>query len=363
MLARFACLICMGAFCVTAAHADEASDAAQEMFQKLDTNADGVLQPAEVTEQQRKFFERLVRLGDDNKDGALTAAEFQAALKPQPPATAPVQNGNAAERRQQVEQMFARMDRNGDGKVTLEELPEQALTRLKSVFERLGKDELTKDDFLRMAVGRGGNAATPQPPQTMDAMFARLDADNDGKVTLAEAPERAKPLVRMTLQRLGLGDEAGLTKAQLGQAFEQARRQQSASGRTSPGMPVFGQLDTDRNGRLSAEEIKNAPKVLMSLDRNGDGELSAADFTNNRPAAERRRPEQPRPAENAPGAGNAVAQLIARADTDKDGKLSAAELPERAGRLKDNFDRVDADGDGKLSAEELKRVFARMQRQ
>ena len=45
-----------------------------------------------------------------------------------------------------------------------------------------------------------------------------------------------------------------------------------------PGMKVIETLDSDRDGVLSAEEIKQAAARLKRLDRDGDGKLSAAEY-------------------------------------------------------------------------------------
>ena len=41
-----------------------------------------------------------------------------------------------------------------------------------------------------------------------------------------------------------------------------------------PGGPLMRLLDTDRNGELSADEIRNAPAVLKAADKNKDGKLT-----------------------------------------------------------------------------------------
>jgi len=41
--------------------------------------------------------------------------------------------------------------------------------------------------------------------------------------------------------------------------------------RPPPGGPLFALLDTDRDGKLSEEEIDKAPEILKALDANGDG--------------------------------------------------------------------------------------------
>ena len=56
----------------TAAFAQEAVSETDALFTKLDKNNDGQLTKEEVPEVQARFFERLVRLGDKDKDGVLT---------------------------------------------------------------------------------------------------------------------------------------------------------------------------------------------------------------------------------------------------------------------------------------------------
>ena len=41
-----------------------------------------------------------------------------------------------------------------------------------------------------------------------------------------------------------------------------------------PGGPLMRLLDTDRNGELSAEEIRNAPAILKAANKNKDGRLT-----------------------------------------------------------------------------------------
>ena len=53
-----------------------------------------------------------------------------------------------------LRQRFETLDRNKDGKVTLDEVPEQFRDRVKPLFERSGKQELTFDEFTRLAKSR-----------------------------------------------------------------------------------------------------------------------------------------------------------------------------------------------------------------
>ena len=51
----------------------------------------------------------------------------------------------------------------------------------------------------------------------------------------------------------------------------------SRSGRGLSSLPVIVALDEDKDGEISAEEIKNAEKALVSLDTDGDGKLSGSE--------------------------------------------------------------------------------------
>src|SRR5690606_34712398 len=104
-----------------------------------------------------------------------------------------------------------------------------------------------------------------------------------------------------------------------------------------PPNPVVAAIDADGNGELSEEEIKNASKALMALDKNGDKKLSGEEI----------RPQFGPGGPGAPGAGfGDPAQFVARlmeSDANKDGKLSREELPER---MRDGFARTDGNSDG-----------------
>ncbi|MEY2724344.1 MAG: hypothetical protein RLZZ458_211 [Planctomycetota bacterium] len=152
-------------------------------------------------------------------------------------------------------------------------------------------------------------------------------------------------------------------------------------GRGRPGLPGAGQggarlgmlpimkaLDADQDGTLSAAEIQNASKALAALDKNSDGMLSAEEM---RPdPSMMARPGQPGAAgtpgqPGRPGAGGAptgemLTRMFDARDTDKDGKLSGDEIPER---MRENVSRVDTNGDGAIDREEMQKAMARMAEQ
>jgi len=121
--------------------------------------------------------------------------------------------------------------------------------------------------------------------------------------------------------------------------------------RGGPGMmsPVVQALDTDGDGELSAAEIANASASLKKLDKNGDGKIDREEM---RPAFG---PGQRR----GPGGGSDTAERLTQLmsyDKNGDGKLVAAELPERMQAM---IERADADKDGSVTRAELEAFLNR----
>ncbi|MBS1856028.1 MAG: hypothetical protein JST11_11730 [Acidobacteria bacterium] len=120
--------------------------------------------------------------------------------------------------------------------------------------------------------------------------------------------------------------------------------------------PAFQALDADRDGVISAAELANAPAALKSLDKNGDGKLTADEV---RPQmGERGGREGGRggreggPGDSQPPSADDMVQTLMAFDKNGDGKLTRDELPERMQGL---FDRADTDKDGVLTPEEIRK--------
>ena len=120
-----------------------------------------------------------------------------------------------------------------------------------------------------------------------------------------------------------------------------------------PPSPVMAALDADANGELSEEEIKNASKALMALDKNGDKKLAGDEI----------RPQFGPGGPGGPGGFSGgrpdPAQFVSRMmenDANKDGKLSEDELPEFMRR---GFARMDENSDGSVDKAELEAAARR----
>jgi Ca2+-binding EF-hand superfamily protein len=411
-----------------------------ELFQKLDKNNDGKIVADEVSEDQARFFERLVRLGDADKNGELTESEFSKATSETADAPPASRNeagpgrrpGDAAGRQFDAADFFKRLDKNGDGKVSKSELPEAFAERLAPAFEKLGKDAFTLEEFQQLrqqAESNGAGRPDGRPGQTgnPEETFKRLDANGDGKLTVDETPEQGRRMVAAILERSGKGRDGSLTLREFQTAMAQFNRgQQNArpedgkrpdgdgdrkrpegdrpspdgdmrrpeqSDRPANGGPAFLRiLDANQDGRLSREELEKAVSLLERLDQNQDGSLDMRELfggpgpgqdsmdrprqSGGRDSSDRpRRPEtdpaegQPEPKrasqrpqtdrERRPDAAN-LEENFGRMDRDKDGAISKEEATDR---LKQNFDRIDTSKDGKVTLEELRKFLERSNRE
>ena len=268
------------------------------MFAQLDANKDGQLTADEIPDDKRRLFERLLRIADKNQDGKLNAEEFAAGLKPRerPAPPAPPQgpegrkpDGPKPDGRPGPEMMFKRLDANGDGKITLDEVPEERRERFKKLIERGDKDgdgALSEQEFIAAMPDPGpgpGKPAEGKRPERARRFFSRFDKNGDGKVTLDEVPPEQRPMIERLLRRGDKDGDKALSLEEFTDALRQGRpgeaRPAEGDGRRPPfpggrGLPfpsLFSALDTDRDGKLSAAEIAAAPEVIRKLDKNGDG--------------------------------------------------------------------------------------------
>jgi Ca2+-binding EF-hand superfamily protein len=313
IVAIFALGLSLGLVAARASDSPETNP--DELFKKLDANGDGVLTASEIPKEHLKFFQRLLRIGDTNKDGSLSREEFDAVMrKTEQPVTdisnTPGINAGSGPPRPQFDpkRVFQNLDKNKDGKLTRDEA--QGRPRILALFDRLGKDELTLDDLQSLFPGGGKGGPKAQK------------------------------------------------KGALGAATSASEKMAESSEETPRGLPAFFRLlDTNHDGRLSREELSKAAELFDRLDRDHDGFLDAKELTQMPAVASSDEPSI-KLARVRKGGGNLqrgnVTQLLKRADTDGDGKLSMEEAPPF---LKKQFAKIDTNGDGFLDKAELEAWF------
>ena len=123
-----------------------------------------------------------------------------------------------------------------------------------------------------------------------------------------------------------------------GSALGQEPRIEGRQGRHHDPNRLFQRADSNRDGKISADEWKRRPEAFSRLDQNRDGFISQDEAQS---AALRHKERQ----------GRRGQKLFDRMDTNNDSRISRDEWKGRAGM----FDRLDSNGDGALTLDELSR--------
>jgi Ca2+-binding EF-hand superfamily protein len=173
--------------------------------------------------------------------------------------------------------------------------------------------------------------------------LAKLDADKDGAISLAEAQGSRLADKFASLDRDADGK---LTRDELRAMKQHGPRAGKRGKHGERGGMLAGNLlqrrDADNNGALSLAELEGSRMAgrFAALDRNHDGALAGDEL-----AAIKGRGHGPRdPAARA-------ARVLERRDADDNGSLSAAEV--QGSKLADKFAELDTDNDGALGRAEL----------
>ena len=265
------------------------------------------------------------------------------------------------------DRILAALNTDGDAAISAAEL-DNAVASLKKL-DKNGDGKLTEDELRpnfeggRGPGGSGGGPANNLSEETIKTLM-EFDRNGDGKLSKEELPERMQGLLAR-----GDADKDGfLTKEELkkmaeaqssagsgrpgeGRMGERGGRPEGPGGREGGGRmvtPAMAALDADGDGTISADEISNAPAALKKLDKNGDDKLTEDEVRPNFGGG--RGP-------GGPGGRNIeemINHLFEENDKNGDGKLSKDEVPER---MQGMFERGDTDKDGFLSKEELKKLF------
>jgi len=206
----------------------------------------------------------------------------------------------------------------------------------------------TGNPYLNRGVGRPGR----MPPSNPHVNIEELDTDKDGSVSLDElkAYYATKGVGPLVVENSTVPNPTALSDDIL-----------------------FAQIDRNRDGKLSREELQAAVGALMRFDQDDDEMLTASELGmthNDRframqpplrmpPAGTRPQPPEPkfglellpRGDRRLSAKMNAARKIVAKYDTDKDGKLTASEIGWEAAMLA----KWDRNRDGKLDSLELGR--------
>jgi Ca2+-binding EF-hand superfamily protein len=303
--------------------------ASDGLFGQLDRDGDGQLTLAEAGDEHAMLYRRLLGTSDDNGDGQLSADEFAGGLTPlRAERSIPEKQGSTIPGSTALLVIVHKMDVNGDLRIVRDEVPAQ----LQDVFARmLERGDQNKDGRLdgrdfgqqgprlipialqaarrlgidfegefaslprerRLALERLGDPRSSPgrdvDPQQAAELFARLDANGDGRVTLEEVPEA---LLERFGRAIRFGDRNGddqLTKEEFQTLL--ARRAAADRGDEDPQAvrratrQMLARLDRDRDGVLQRRELpRRLAEAFHELDLDANGQLEPAEL---RPLAQR----------------------------------------------------------------------------
>ncbi len=148
----------------------------KKLFGMADKNGDGKITQDEAGER----WERLGKL-DANGDKAVSMEEFGkiAGRFGGPGSPGEGGRGNPGE-------MFARADKNSDGKIGKEEVPAEVWERM-SRLDKNSDGFVTKDELPAPGAGGPGAAGRPGAPGAgPGGMFGQMDKNSDGKIAKEE---------------------------------------------------------------------------------------------------------------------------------------------------------------------------------
>ena len=216
------------------------ANASDALFGKLDQNHDGTITADEIPESQGSFFRRALRVADRNEDGTLTREELAVALTDPKPIQLP--GANLGNRMAGMD--FKQFDKNGDGKLTIDEVPAPVKERFQQLFDRVGQKEIPIDMIARYMAGE--RPTKDSDTRKMDAM----KASDKSESMKSDLPE-----------------------------IKSSDTKKKPDDRAEGLQTLIQQLDRNRDGKLSKEELPPRMKEFADrMDANGDGIIDAKEM-------------------------------------------------------------------------------------
>ena len=242
-----------------------------ERIKGFDQNNDGKITKDEMPERMQAMIERL----DTNKDGAIDNEEL-AALKDRLAQGGQGQQGQRpqGQQGQRPQGQQGQRPQGQQGQRPEGQQGQRPQFNPADIIKRVKESDKNND----------GKITKDELPEQMQRMFPRIDTNQDGVIDREELAvmekrmtERAQGGQRPQGQP-GQRPEGQRPQAQPGQRPEgqpgQRPQNPQGQGRGLPQLPILQALDTNQDGEISAAEIANAVKALKSLDKDGNGKLT-----------------------------------------------------------------------------------------
>ena len=192
---------------------------------------------------------------------------------------------------------------------------------------------------------RDGSRTRAEVAASIDARFAKLDANQDG--VLDEADRAARQSQRFA--KLDADNDGALTQAELAAGHE-ARRE-----KVRPRRANRSEASAERKAKWAERREQSAGRRgdrFAAMDSDGNGSLSAAEWAAKPKRQDRAEGMSANTRRNARH-GRRGMGIMKMADANGDGAISLEEMRNAALA---RFDKVDTDGDGTISAAERQAV-------
>lgn len=250
---------------------------------------------------------------------AVLATLPAAAFAAQPSAPAPGAHADF------FQHMLQKMDRNGDGRISLDEYLAEAGAKFKSI-DSANKGRIDAADIA------ASPAAIARIDRRAERLVRRLDSSGAGYVTADEFAAAAQK----RFARLDRNGDGRLTPDELATHRGHRATAQAGTDPTAAAMQRFDKIDANHDGAVTIEEYTAAARALYAdLDAQHNGKVTADEIANS-PRAQQR-------------AVRTADRMIQHLDTDGDGSVSQDEFLAAA---KTRFARLDKNGDGYIDAGE-----------
>ncbi len=226
---------------------------APDLFTKLDKNSDGRVTLSETAGPQQSMFKRALRVADLDEDGALSKDEFAKAISDPKPVELP--GANMADRMASFD--VSRLDRNGDGNVSLDEVPAPMRERFEELLDRIGQDSVPVDKVQAYLRGErpATQATSKEPGDMMEADQGQMKKD-EPKV------EPKSPSGKNAPRRPG-------------DRKNNSNRPMENAGPAA----MFKQLDRNSDGKLTGNEIPpRMQENIKAADTDNDGSISQSEM-------------------------------------------------------------------------------------
>jgi Ca2+-binding EF-hand superfamily protein len=290
---------------------------------------------------------------------------------------------------------FAKLDRDGDGKLDEGELANwHRHVRPLELIARLGRTDVRNpvdlygprpkmafapdvtrggpqavslkftDSLITVQTAFGGRVVRPPARQSYLQQFRQADSQKRGYVDLKDLQQPPYQMLRTAFDFIDANDDGKVTEKEV-TAFQDLLSGATMSFVTfavnDQGRALFQLLDANRDGSLGRREMRMIASRLAVLDKNKDGFITPNEIPRHFQLAVR---------QGADGNGQfAVATRVAgpgpgpalsargplwfrKMDLNGDGDVSRREFL----GSREDFDRIDADGDGLIDADEAERA-------